>query len=172
MYDIIVGNIVGARDAKDSEPNWHCSQVPDQVNNEEDHDVHLINAVETRASVKRKAKGTCPLKVASPISEVSATDVQKEQHSDPSLEKLWKKSKEKTDIDSKFVFLEKDGFLMRECQQERPFQGKRLQLVVPKAHRESVLKIAHDGLMSGHQGIARTSEKVMTCVGYVARIFA
>ena len=142
--------------------NQICSQVLDQANNGENHDVHLTNAVETRASVKRKAKGTSPLKVASPISEVSATDVQKEQHSDDSLEKLWKKSKEKPDLDSKFVFLEKDGFLMRECLQERPFQGKRLQLVVPKAYRESVLKIAHDGLMSGHQGTARTTEKIMT----------
>ena len=87
--------------------NQICSQVLDQANNGENHDVHLTNAVETRASVKRKAKGTSPLKVASPISEVSATDVQKEQHSDDSLEKLWKKSKEKPDLDSKFFISRK-----------------------------------------------------------------
>ena len=74
---------------------------------------------------------------------------------------MWRKAKEQPDSEAKYIFLEKNGFLVRECQTERPLQGKVSQLVVPEAYRKFVLKIAHDGLMSGHQGIGRTTEKVM-----------
>ena len=54
-------------------------------------------------------------------------------------------------------FRVKDGLLLRKHTE----QGKVLtQLVVPASLRDKVLKMAHDCIMSGHQGINRTYERV------------
>ena len=33
-------------------------------------------------------------------------------------------------------------------------------MVLPKGYRENVMKVAHDGIMSGHQGISRTLDRI------------
>ena len=38
---------------------------------------------------------------------------------------------------------------------------KSRQLVVPKTLRDTVLKVAHDSLMSGHLGVRKTSNRVL-----------
>ena len=50
-----------------------------------------------------------------------------------------------------------------------------LQLVIPESFREKVLRLAHETLMSGHLGIKKTTDRVLTeffwpevmCLGFV-----
>ena len=172
VYDIVIGNIDGARDAKDplltwkappgSIPNLKTGSVDKSVDNKEYFEVSEVNAVETRAAARRKEKPIKPLLTPSPVSDVSSKELQEAQHSDPTLEMLWKKTKEPKQKGVRYIFIERNGFLLRENQKDVPYSSRRTQVVVPTKYRNSVMKIAHDGLMSGHQGIKRTTDKVMS----------
>ncbi len=85
------GNVSNAREPKDPDPNW----VP-QINHETGcDDRHALPfqaaAVETRAQKIKTAKNLRPLKVPQAESFTETrTDIQKVQHEDPTLNKLWK----------------------------------------------------------------------------------
>jgi len=53
-------------------------------------------------------------------------------------------------------FQVKNGILLRRKEEKRQVT----QLAVPKPLREQVMQLAHDCIMSGHQGIKRTYERV------------
>ena len=51
----------------------------------------------------------------------------------------------------------KNGLLWRKKESEKRMIT---QLVVPVQLREKVMKLAHDSIMSGHQGVKKTTERV------------
>ena len=52
----------------------------------------------------------------------------------------------------------KDGILYRYY---KNFQGREIsQVVIPKGLREKVMAIAHDAVMSGHQGWRKTKDRI------------
>lgn len=62
---------------------------------------------------------------------------------------------EKDDNRSKAYFVLEDGLLYRMFQpNDRDIPVR--QLVVPQAYRKSVLELAHEGIVRGHQGIWNT----------------
>ena len=65
VYELIIGNSHGARDASDPDVNWEQSASVE---------THECQAVETRGQKAKREKPTVPLKVTSPISEVSPTE--------------------------------------------------------------------------------------------------
>jgi len=128
-HELIIGNIEGA--------------VEPQFSN-------LASAVETRAQAKEKKQ--VKLRVPSQILDVSKEEFLEKQHSDSSLDLCRRKAEEGTISDCRgegsvrFEFRNK--LLYREYISRN--SDKSRQLVVPKTLRDTVLKVAHDSLMSGH----------------------
>lgn len=137
IYDLIIGNIPGARNPEDPDPKW-CETV----------------AVTTRAQAK-KSDVLKPLRV--PQNKTNNTDpINKEQletlqQQDKSLDKF----REMNDIKIKGLqevsFEEKEGILYRVYKHPRFNKGSKIrQVVVPQALRQNVMQVAHDSLL-GHK---------------------
>jgi len=78
------------------------------------------------------------------------------------LKKLLEKAhrQEQNNEDSDFQFKLKNGILYRYCKSH----DLRIvsQVVLPNTLRERVMKLAHDTLMSGHQGRKKTKDRIWT----------
>ena len=120
-------------------------------------------AVVTRHQAKTNKKPLVPLKVTGGET-VEKTVIVENQKNDSSLAKYWnlvgtKKAREtKSGI---VTFENKKGVLNRVF---TPHNGGNpvKQLVVPEQQRLKVLTVAHEGLLSGHCGIRRTTERVLS----------
>src|SRR6218665_2239296 len=85
------------------------------------------------------------------------------QKNDPTLEKYWEETRGDATVKcgkkKQVTFIIKRGMLYRK------YKGKRrdnvsLQLVVPQKLRERVLFTAHESLLSAHQGVKRTQDRI------------
>lgn len=146
VYDLIIGKIAGARGPGVPE---HVSMTPD---------CDIGNAVETRAASKKKGKPPKPLHVSSPIADVSRTEFVKAQHEDPSLDYLWDRAKQKQE--GKYKYGIKNEILVRLHEDKNTKGMYHSRVVVPTKYRSEVTRLAHESIMSGHQGKARTYDKV------------
>jgi len=80
------------------------------------------------------------------------------QKADESLKK-YRELVDKPNEDGKPQFFEKKGILYRRYF-GRPGEDAIVQLVVPKELREKVVSLAHDTLLAGHRGPAKTLSRV------------
>ncbi|XP_070385441.1 uncharacterized protein [Dermacentor albipictus] len=186
LYDLVIGNVEGVRNAADPDPGWRletmAATVPfskevqpsasisaeqecDTAGNERsaiaDSDGDQANAVVTRSQAreKRPLRG---LRVSENSENVSREDLIKEQKQDPTLracfDRLGQVVRSKRGDSHRF-------FLQEEVLQRKftsKLGGEYVQVVVPKKFRTAVLELAHDGLMGGHQGTKKTVLKVQT----------
>ena len=150
VYDLIIGNVKGARQPQDPDPNW----LPGELKS----DANIVSAVETRAAAKKKGKPLKPLHVSSPIQDVNYDEFVKAQHEDPSLSSLWGKVSEQQD--GKYKYIVKNKVLVRQYQSRDRKDTYHSRVVVPVKYRNEVCRIAHESILSGHQGKARTYDKV------------
>ena len=150
VYDLIIGNVNGARQPQDPDPNW----LPGELKS----DTNIVSAVETRAAAKKKGKPLKPLHVSSPIQDVNYDEFVKAQHEDPSLSSLWGKVSEQQD--GKYKYIVKNKVLVRQYQNRDRKDTYHSRVVVPVKYRNEVCRIAHESILSGHQGKARTYDKV------------
>ncbi|KAL8582193.1 hypothetical protein ACOMHN_004112 [Nucella lapillus] len=147
IYDLIVGNVPGARDPGD--PLLLTAETA---------------AVQTRSH--RAEKGVKPLLVSARKEgiEASPEEVRKAQEGDPSLEKLWKlaRGEKRQEVrGGKADFQVKNGLLHRMFTKTKT--GKvTSQLVVPACFRETVMSVGHESLMAGHLGISKTADRVLS----------
>jgi len=99
------------------------------------------------------------LKVAELIdSDISVDDVIQLQKQDSALIPIWnsiESDSNKSSVKNGAVFQVKNGLLVSVDQRD-----ERSQLVLPQQLREKALKLAHDCIMSGHQGIKKTYDRV------------
>ena len=178
VYDLIIGNVDGAKPAFQPITDWkpvqnesvdeqdeksignQRSQVNHKIpfSSQEVQEVEKIQAVETRAMKEKKGKLIKPLKVPSPIAVVSPEQFLKDQISDTKLSHLWEKAK-KMEEGNKYRFIIKNKLLMRE-KVGNTGESSSLQVVVPTKYKELVMKVAHESLLSGHLGIHRTYLKI------------
>jgi len=81
------------------------------------------------------------------------------QEQDPSLTKFMKEAEQNQKAGrSEVYFKMNDGILCMYC---RNFQGREIsQVVIPKGLRETVMMMAHDAVMSGHQGQKKTKDRI------------
>ena len=153
VYDVIVGNVPGARAADNPDPNWKLSKQ-----------VLEASAVQTRAQKLKGNIPVTPLKTAPPVGDIDPKDMEAAQREDRSIAHLWdkaRKQEESQDTLDKYCFIIKGKYLMRKCKDNSSKISKsQTQLVVPQMHRNKVMKMAHDGIMAGHQGISRTTERI------------
>ena len=145
MYDVIIGNIPGARGPYDPDPEWR-----------------LISAVETRSKAKQSKKPV-PLKVPEPIAgDTTPEELRQAQNDDETLSKV-RQLADGPQTQGKSTFYRKHGIIYRKFQSSTVESGKKFtQLVVPRTLRLQVMKLAHESLMSGHLGTERTLSKVLS----------
>ncbi|KAL8619623.1 hypothetical protein ACOMHN_019678 [Nucella lapillus] len=147
IYDLIVGNVPGARDPGD--PLLLTTETA---------------AVQTRSH--RAEKGVKPLLVSARKAgiEASPEEVRKAQEGDPSLEELWKlaRGEKRQEVrGGKADFQVKNGLLHRMFTKTKT--GKvTSQLVVPACFRETVMSVGHESLMAGHLGSSKTADRVLS----------
>lgn len=158
VYDLIIGNIEGVRDPADPDPNWI---FPPKSLKVEGH------AVQTRAQRKEESRPQRGLKVPSAIGEiVSVEDLKAEQQSDVTLHRYreFAESQQvktgKNGDTSSFTYYK--GILYREYSSVRKNKEKTQQVVVPSKYRAQVMKLAHETMFGGHQGVSKTTERVMS----------
>ena len=148
LYDVIIGNIDGAREPYDP-------------------DISPSVSVVTRQQAKKRDNPYPKLKVPGSIKDVSLEDIEYEQQSDASLSKLRQyvaegRNFEKTN-GTKVNYILKKKLMYREFMSPKVENGKLFrQLVVPEVYRSDVMKLAHESLMAGHMATRRTVYRVLS----------
>ena len=169
VYDLIVGNIEGARGPEDPDPNWSedKGQVSDISGDVSEEPVEG-SAVKTRAQVKKDKEKPTELKVVDISGKVlSVDDMKKAQSDDVTLDKYREfaaSGKRKfTGEQNVSWFVVENDLLFRYFQSPKVSNNKIIkQLVVPLPYRTMVMKLAHDCILSGHFGIRKTSDRVLS----------
>lgn len=165
LYDVIVGNIKGARAPGNPDTQWQSSSVQALPLNQDapGQDIH-IQAVQTRSQTRSLDKPLKKLKVPEAIPNIKREDIREAQQNDPSLQRLRGLVDEKTSQKGgRARFIEVKGLMYREFVSPQVEHGDVFrQLVVPQVYRKHVMKIAHESSLGGHQGIKRTLDKITT----------
>lgn len=144
IYDVIIGNVPGAKPP--NQPECHKN----------------VAAVETRGQRSKPAKGSLSVPVALK-DKVTKDELVVLQQNDPTLVKIRELSETERVRELNGV---KTNFCVNNQLRYRKVIDRAgrttTQLVVPQKLRETVLRLAHDSLMAGHQGIARTTDRILT----------
>ncbi|XP_064469691.1 uncharacterized protein LOC135384419 [Ornithodoros turicata] len=172
VYDLVLGNIAGVRDVADPNPDWRTEseisvQTPVSPQDEEIQEqpskpscnLDKSAAMQTRAQTRKESKLKA-LKVPASVHS-TGTGLAKEQTEDSSLKacfnKLGKVIRCKRSKGSQEFFMKNDLLFRRFTLPS----GRCLeQLVLPTGRRRDAMRAAHDGMMSGHQGIKKTTDRV------------
>jgi len=166
-YDLIVGNVPEVEDLV-----WSCKDQPGRALGADEATSGLVqdtsqfveeivegHAVITRSQAKRDHK-VKPLKVTpSTIENVTPEELSQLQKEDETLRSWFEKAESKVTEgqgqETKYEL--KDGLLCR----IREDQKRRVkQLAIPQSLRETVVSLGHDSIMSGHQGVKKTYDRV------------
>ena len=131
LYDLVIGNVPGAQDVSISPPVEQTTQ-----------------AVQTRSQGK-VTKGLTPLITA--LIDLETEDIVKLQSDDDTLCRAMKSAQKGPERIQR-------GFLYRVKKNKRKQEIK--QLTLTKGLRHRVMTIAHAVIMSGHQGVYRTKERI------------
>ena len=147
IYDLIIGNVHDAMDAKNPDPSWQEAC-----------------AVTTRNQAKKKDERTT-LKVPStrenPI--VDREKLKQMQREDESLRKYWDRDGVLVKGQAEISFKEKSGVLYRLYKHPYVNGGKPLkQVMVPEKLRRPIMQVAHGSIMGGHMGIKETTDKIQS----------
>ena len=155
VYDLVIGNVPGASAADDPDKDWE----PDDM---------VAGAVVTRQQAK--VKKLSPLKVAkSPDLKMDTAKVRRLQLTDPTLERIrgwldegkgenpWKSCTEK------YYWSDKTQLLMPDYTNLET-KGKKVitQLVLPSKLHDAAMEVAHDSILGGHLGTAKTQDRVLS----------
>ena len=147
IHDLLIGDVEGARPPGQPLENWsEC-------------------AVATRAQTAKEKRGDKPLRIntASDPLSIGKDDLIKLQLEDSTLERFFNSPeiKEKKGCTTRFTVRNK--ILYREYTNPKYNKGKPVkQLMVPSSLRKEVLQQAHDCIMSGHLGVRKTKDRVMS----------
>ena len=156
VYDVVIGNIPGARRADDPDQDWTPAKT------------EVLGAVTTRA--QKKAKPLPPLKVTkSPVMGTTREELRKMQSEDKSLQKIreWiadgRGENPRENCDEKYYWDEKTKLLMREYVSTEKMGSQVFnQVVLPEKLRLGVLEVAHDSILGGHLGTRKTTDRVLS----------
>nr|KAG5685575.1 hypothetical protein BaRGS_009790 [Batillaria attramentaria] len=143
VYDLIIGNVKGARDAEDPDPEWKPE-----------------TCAVTRRSQARKSDQTIPPKVASSTEAamVNRAKLVELQKADPTLTKLKSQTKPVIRKGRGITFQTHNNILYRICSSRGNTTTR--QVVVPEPLRLQVMMLAHDSILGGHLGINKTLDQI------------
>ena len=147
IYDLIIGNVPGARPADEPDPIWQEAC-----------------AVTTRSQAKKDGE-VSPLKVISyqesPI--VHKQKLKQMQSEDESLQKYWDRGDVLVKGQAVISFEVKSGILYRIYKHPFVNGGKPVkQVMVPAQLRPRIMEVAHGSIMGGHLGIKKTTDKIQS----------
>ncbi|CAC5377448.1 unnamed protein product [Mytilus coruscus] len=149
VYDLIIGNVGDAREPGKPDHSWQHT-----------------DAVETREQVRNKIKPYVQLKVKNIITdEVNPNDIKKAHLEDTTLDKIRRYLLTGDTVASKngtVKWILKRGMIYRQFLSSKPNKVSCTQLVVPKSYRETVTRLAHESIMSGHMGTQLTLDRVLS----------
>ena len=148
IYDVVLGNIPGAREPKDPDEDWNGD---------------TCLAVETRNQRKKESKPIQKLKVPKQTDVATAEEFRKEQANDATLGRIREQAVsgvlKTTRNGNRSLFRRKQGLLYREFQSASGDVTH--QLVVPCKFRGQILRLAHECLLGGHLGSHKTAERIL-----------
>eukprot|EP00057_Strongylocentrotus_purpuratus_P000907 XP_001186509.2 PREDICTED: uncharacterized protein LOC754648 [Strongylocentrotus purpuratus] len=154
VYDIVLGNIYGARQPADPDQDWKPKD-------------HQANAVETRAQKRKAGRTRPPLQVPDSLNDIVSVDdliqAQKEDNALDASRKLAESGEKKiSKSGNSSYFIVKKDVLYREYIDATPGSDVLVQVVVPTKFRNQVLKLAHESILGGHFGTKKTRDKILT----------
>ena len=144
LYDLVIGNIDG-------------SKLPDMS--------HFSAAAVTRSQAKQSEKAYRKLKVPGQIINGDKKALKQAQATDPKLDSIRRR------VDSGNITVSRglnrgETKLVRKTDliYRQVTKGNKvtLQLVIPEGFREKVLRLAHETSMSGHLGLKKTLDRVVS----------
>ena len=144
LYDLVIGNIDG-------------SKLPDMS--------HLSAAAVSRSQAKQSENACRKLKVPDQIINEDKEALKQAQATDPNLDSIRGRVESGSITVSRGLnrgetkFVRKKGLLYRHFTKGNKVT---LQLVVPVGFREKVLRLAHETLLTGHLGIKKTLDRVVS----------
>ena len=154
VYDLIIGNIEGVAQLIPTIETTQPVNNPSGTEASPNQNDVVAAAVTRSQTNKPNAK---PLKVAD-ISgfDVDSTTIQQMQRDDETLKSYFDKVDNDSTSDDTIRFSVIRGLL------HRIPRNSSSQLATPKPLRNQVMQLAHDGIMSGHQGVRRTTDRVLS----------
>ena len=158
MHDLILGNIPEVRSPND--PNLSWEKDSSKFRNSE-----LASVVQTRAQ-KSQEGNTTVLRVPLAIRGVDKGEVRKVQEEDDRLKEVRNRlatGEKKTASNGDVHWYERHaGLIYRMFHSPHVADGKvHKQLLVPSNLRDHVLRLAHDSIFGGHQGIRKTKANIL-----------
>ena len=148
VYDLVLGNIEGARLPGEPDPQWTLAQ-----------------AVQTRAQKREESKPYVKLKVPEALlTTASPEEIQLAQEQDHTLDKVREMLNSGIEKISKSggksVFVTKKGLIYRKFRSTSGDQASS-QLVVPRKYKTTVLKLAHESVLAGHFSTKKTVSRIL-----------
>ncbi|XP_050030532.2 uncharacterized protein [Dermacentor andersoni] len=168
LFDLILGNIEGARAPAEPDDTWGEASERDEDNWAGPSIAEIqpppVAAVTTRRQTQQQnSQAFRRLPVPSTLAEVTPEQMKEDQQRDTTLRQLFQLHREQRSVKCKgggsFNIQLRDGLLYREYV---PDSGSgTVQLIVPRQHRDKVLHLAHCGLMAGHLGQKKTTDRIL-----------
>ena len=166
LYDLMIGNVEGARPADDPypvAPSIQCD-IPAKIDVKAEVEVEIEKAAvtETRAQAK-KSKFLNPLKIPGTEDQMVTKELLVQwQKEDDTINKF----REMTDIKKRGSgeswYEVKDDILYRKFKSPLVNNGEIVtQVMVPQLLRKQVMCLAHDSIMGGHMGVRRSYDKII-----------
>ncbi|XP_040068163.1 uncharacterized protein LOC120841353 [Ixodes scapularis] len=154
LYDVIIGNVQGAKEVLDLEPNGRSGE-----------EAEATESLQLDRNILAALKSHVPA-TPNPTPNLGFEDVtkdvfQREQLKDTSLDICRGRiaNTHVTKGGNTYSFYLSKGVLFRRCLLAN---GKEFrQVVVPRMVRHNILSLAHDIAMAGHQGAKRASDRVL-----------
>ena len=123
-------------------------------------------AVVTRSQeeAEKQVPKTKPLITIDSIKKMNRNELIDAQEKDPSLLKARENAKKENVLDHRYgqsKFFYDNGLLMRSYEENEEPGHLFSQIVLPQCMRQDVLKLAHEGLLSGHLAAAKTFSRII-----------
>ncbi|XP_046545517.1 uncharacterized protein LOC124255665 [Haliotis rubra] len=153
LFDVMLGNIPGARAPEDPLPEEEVVEV-----------VEAVGAVETRRQRKVREQGMKPMKtfqsVGISLSRLEFIQKQKEDSGLDKVRKLVQDGRQKMTEKGVSRYFSENEMLYREYVSHDGLAV--VQAVVPTELRSEVMKVCHESLMGGHMGVKKTLDRVIS----------
>ena len=146
LYQLIIGNISGARALDDPDETW------------------CVEAAAVIRSQARKSTESKPLKVAEATNQMAVTKDKliQLQGEDPSVLKYMTKEAPLVRNGKEISHVKRKGTLYRITKRVDVGKVKPKRILVRKDLRKKVMEVAHDTMLAGHIGVKKTEDRILT----------
>lgn len=163
LYDLVLGNVPGVKGPQGQDPAWeYCDDLFHETTGPSKSLACREKSTLVSAVVRTQGKADTMMKVPLVGSlEVTRAQLAEKQKEDQSLKICFNKIGKEfhSNKDTTYRFSEEEGLRYRHYRLSTGRTFK--QVVVPTTLRQHILKVAHEGIMAGHQGVRRTTARIL-----------